>query len=99
MSKESKQQVRTYLNGLYRQFLDDIGSSRNLSRAELHDIADNMKVRFAEDAVTYGLVDSLKYKDEIIDVLKARFESKIGFRIQEKNHVDWYVRIFGDVEE
>src|SRR5690606_31371243 len=43
--------------------------SRGLSASELMDISNNMTIRTPEDAVRYGLIDSLVYKDQFDQVL------------------------------
>lgn len=72
MSPENKTQTREYLSEYYNNFLADIGKSRNLSVATLKQYSDEMKIRDAQDAVTYKLVDGLMYKDQILDELNDR---------------------------
>jgi protease-4 len=70
MSPANRLQVTSYLGSLYDHFLTEIGKSRNISKDSLFSIANEMKVRFPEDALRYKLVDGLKYKDEVLDELK-----------------------------
>ena len=71
MSDKNREQVTAYLNGLYTTFLDGISKSRKIPASELHLIADDYKIRQAKDALNLKMVDGLKYKDEILDELKA----------------------------
>ncbi len=72
MSPANKLQVTSYLGSLYDHFLTEIGKSRGISKDSLFNCANDLKVRFPEDALRYKLVDGLKYKDEILDDLKRR---------------------------
>ena len=72
MSPENKLQVREYLEGMYDLYLEDIASSRDVSKTELRRIADEYAVRKAEDAVDVGLVDELAYRDEVYSYLRKK---------------------------
>ncbi len=72
MSADNKLQVREYMDGLYQVFLEDVASARNMSAEELHKIADNYELRNGEDALAYGFVDRLAYRDELIDALRGK---------------------------
>ncbi|MFQ5447680.1 MAG: signal peptide peptidase SppA, partial [Saprospiraceae bacterium] len=65
-------QMREYLEPVYRNFLADIGESRNKSVAELRQISDELKLRKAEDAVTLGLADEVGYLDNALGEMKER---------------------------
>ncbi len=70
MSSYNRTQITEYLNGFYNQMIQDISDTRKLSIDSLKDIANTYKIRFAEDAVTFKMVDGLKYKDEVLDELR-----------------------------
>jgi protease-4 len=72
MSDANRLQVTSYLGSLYDHFLTGIGKSRGISKDSLFSYADNGRVQTPEDAVKLKLIDGLKYKDEILDDLKAR---------------------------
>jgi protease-4 len=72
MSDANRLQVTSYLGSLYDHFLTNIGKSRNISKDSLFNYANNLTIQFPEDALKYKLVDGLKYKDEILDELRAR---------------------------
>lgn len=71
MSDKNREQVTAYLGGLYHTMLDGISKSRNISVETLHEIADDYKIQQPNDALAYKMVDGLKYKDEVLDELKA----------------------------
>jgi protease IV len=72
MSPENRKQVSEYIGGAYRQYLEVIAISRKISVDSLYAMADKALIRNAKDAEKYGLVDGLRYKDEIIDDLRKR---------------------------
>jgi len=70
MSDANRLQVNSYLGSLYDHFLTQISVSRNINKDSLFNYANELKIRFPEDALKYKLVDGLKYKDEVLDELK-----------------------------
>ncbi len=71
MSDANRQQVTSYLGSMYDHFLVGIAESRHINKDVLFNTANELKVRFPEDALKYKLVDGLKYKDEILTELKT----------------------------
>lgn len=72
MSDANKLQVNSYLGSLYDHFLTAVSTSRKINKDSLFNDANQLKIRFPEDALKYKLVDGLKYKDEILTELKQR---------------------------
>lgn len=72
MSDANRLQVNSYLGSLYDYFLTGISKSRKLNKDSLFNIANNLQIKYPEDALKYKLVDGLKYKDEILTELKQR---------------------------
>jgi protease-4 len=81
MSDYNRQQVTAYVGGLYNVFLAGISASRNIPRDSLFAYADEYRIQRPEDAVTYKLVDGLKYKDEIIKELKSLSDREGGEKL------------------
>lgn len=74
MSDKNREQLRAYLVPVFNNYLSEMGKSRNKSVEELRSIADEIKIREADDAVTYGLADEIGYIDDVIDDLKERMK-------------------------
>ncbi|MFK7755876.1 MAG: signal peptide peptidase SppA [Flavobacteriales bacterium] len=72
MSEASRLQYQELLNDLWSIMVTDISESRGVSVDKLNMIADSISIRMAEDAVTEGLVDALKYGDEVTALLKEK---------------------------
>jgi len=70
MSAANRLQVNSYLGSMYDHFLTGISQSRHISKDSLFIYANELKIRFPEDALKYKLVDGLKYKDEVLNELK-----------------------------
>ncbi len=72
MSAANRLQVTSYMGSLYDYFLTGISNSRKISKDSLFTLANNLTVKYPEDALKYKLVDGLKYKDEVLDELRER---------------------------
>ncbi len=83
MSDESRRQVMTYLNSLWGNMLQGISEQREISKPELNNIASNLLLYNAAAALDHGLVDGLKYRDEVLDELKnlAGIENEDDLRL------------------
>ncbi len=76
MSDENREQVATYMNALWNKYLNGVASARKISTAELQLIADSLKIRTAEDALRFKIVDKIGYKDEFIALLRKESNKK-----------------------
>lgn len=72
MSAANREQMTSYLESMYRSFLEDIADTKKIPVDSLRAIADSYLLRNAEDAVRYKFVDSRLYKDELLTELKKR---------------------------
>jgi len=70
MSEPNRQQVTSFLGSMYDHFLSEISKSRKIPKNTLFSLADSAKIRAPKDALTFKMVDGLKYKDEVLDELK-----------------------------
>ena len=71
MSPENKLQTQTYLNSVWSAMVEDIAASRKLSPDAINQLADSVTMFLpAEQLVKAGLIDTLMYKDEVINTLK-----------------------------
>lgn len=74
MSAENRLQLTALANGIYDHMLTRISESRNIGKQKLEEISDNMLVNNADASVELGLVDSLLYKDQFVQVVKSRLD-------------------------
>jgi protease IV len=74
MSKENRLQLTEMANSIYDYMLGRISESRNIDKQRLEEISDQMLVRNADAAVEVGLVDSLLYPDQFLNVLREKLD-------------------------
>ena len=75
MSDENREQVSGFLHSVWGAMIDDISASRNISKENLNQYADEMMMfQPAEKAVQYRLVDSLMYSDEVGNLLASKMD-------------------------
>lgn len=72
MTPANKTQTNVYLGDLYQHFLEGISDSRHIDTASLFQFANEGLIRTAYDALKYGLVDGLKYDDEVKDAIRGK---------------------------
>lgn len=71
MSDANREQVSVFLNSIWGRLLEDVSTSRNIPTETLNLYADQvMDFKQAEEYVTYGLADTLMYKDGVLRYLK-----------------------------
>jgi protease-4 len=75
MSESSREQTVGLIDDIWGLMLDKIGESRGISVATLNQIADSLSIALPVDAVEHGLVDGLKYRDEVIAILAEKVGS------------------------
>ena len=74
MTPANELQTSVWLNDLYSHLLMGASDARKIDTATLHSLANEGRIQTAADAVTYKLVDALKYDDELKDAIKAQTE-------------------------
>ncbi|MEM7550037.1 MAG: signal peptide peptidase SppA [Bacteroidota bacterium] len=70
LSESNREQQQQYLSSLNTHLLQEIGKSRDFSMDQMKELSDGMLVRSSVDALEYGLVDGLKYTDEVLTWIK-----------------------------
>lgn len=73
MSEANREQVTAYISSLWGEMVKGVSESRHITSESLNQIADKM-VMFsqAEEVVSYNMVDSLIYKNDVRDYLKNK---------------------------
>lgn len=70
LSEANREQINDYLSGIWEYVLSQISESRGISVEKLNQIADDLIALDNIKALEEGLIDELKYKDELIQELK-----------------------------
>lgn len=76
MSEANREQISTLINSIWGNMVNNISESRKVSIEELNQIADGLLIRNAESAMQKGLVDGLKYEDEVLALLGEKVEAE-----------------------
>jgi protease IV len=72
MSPENKQQIETFIGDIWRIMLEGISEKRGVSVDVLNQLADSLTLVVPEKALENKLIDGLKYRDEVISLLKSK---------------------------
>lgn len=72
MSPASKEQVTAYVSAVWDHILAGVSDSRGKSVIELNLLADGWVARTPQRAVDNGLVDSLLYEDQVMDLIRKK---------------------------
>ncbi len=90
MSDPAKEQTIAYTSSIWNNVVNDIADSRKLSSAELNQLADNGTMFLSNKLfVEAGLLDGLKYKDEVIAELKGQTSTKESDDIEQVTIEDY----------
>ena len=92
MSDSNREQIHRFINSIWENVKSDIAKGRDLSLEELDNIAENLLVQSAQDAIDYKLADALKYQDQVDDSLKSKLEVDKETKI-EKISLSEYVNV------
>jgi protease-4 len=76
LSDANREQIRSYIGSIWNHMVDGIAIGRKLSTTQVQDIASKMLVTNAPAAVQFKLVDELKYRDEVLEILQKKTEAK-----------------------
>ena len=76
LSDANREQIRSYIGSIWNHMVDGIAKGRKLSTSQVQEIASKMLVTNAPAAVEFKLVDELKYRDEVLEILQKKTEAK-----------------------
>jgi protease IV len=82
MSQANRLQTLTYLNSMWNHILATVSESRDISVDKLNEMADNLSVNTANTALDLGLVDELKYVDEIHTLINEKIGNDLDDDIE-----------------
>jgi len=78
MSPANREQNRVLLAGLWEEHISAVSEGRGIGKDRLNTIAEELQVRNADKALELGLVDGLKFRDEVLDILRERMGLDVG---------------------
>lgn len=81
MSPENRLQMEEFLEETYDLYLKKIAESRGKDVAELRTLADEFRIRYAEDALQYGMVDAIANREDVYENMAKRIGLEDGKRV------------------
>lgn len=97
MSPENRLQYDQLLASTWSNVVGDVAKSRSLSADTLQSLASNLSISTASDALKYGLVDSLLYRDQLQANLERLTEGKGMNLITLDEYRRSGVQLYGDI--
>jgi protease-4 len=87
MSDENRAQMKTFIDDIWRIMLDDISASRNVTAEQLNQFADSLTFASNDAVQTSGLVNGMRYRDEVMATLKSKLGVEVDADDDELNMV------------
>jgi len=76
LSDANREQIRTFIFSIWNHMVDGIAKERKLTAAQINNIANNALVTSSISAKEEKLVDDLKYRDEVLEMLKTKADAE-----------------------
>lgn len=76
MSSENRKQMQELLASVWNFTVGEIAQSRGIDTAQLQTYANNLSIQSPYDALKYKMVDSLYYKDQLLDEIAKLTDEK-----------------------
>ena len=70
MSEENRIQIKSLITSIWETFREEVAESRNISPEKLDEIAENLLVNDANEALQNGIVDGIIHEDEYLNRIK-----------------------------
>lgn len=70
MSEANREQTEAFISSIWGTILRGVSEERGIEEEKLNQIADDLSTRDSQDALDLGMIDELKYKDEILQELR-----------------------------
>jgi len=87
LSDENREQILVYVNGAWNLMLNEISKSRNIQKEKLNKIASTLDTDTPEKTLENKLIDGLKYKDEVILLIKEKCGLSATSKFKMVSHV------------
>ena len=89
MSNENRLQIQSLLDAVWETFRDEVSQSRGIKSASIDELANDLGVNDAEEALAHGIIDGLAYEDD--------FENKIKEALKIDSNEGLNEVYFGDI--
>jgi protease-4 len=92
MSAENRLQIKTYVGSLWNHMTYKIAESRRITMQSINEFADNLYLWDNTQIIAYQLIDTVLYKDQVLDTLARLTNSKKSEDIKFISHQK-YLRV------
>jgi protease-4 len=75
MSPENREQIKSYVGSIWNHMVEQISISRKISAEKINLFADSLLLWNNRQAITYGIIDTTLYKDQVLDTLAHLVQS------------------------
>lgn len=82
MSDSARVQNERYLKSIWQDMRDDFAKDRKMTAKKLDELAESATIINVEDAVKHKLIDAVKYRDEILDLLASKVNQPKGEELE-----------------
>lgn len=89
MSPQNKMQTREFLQNMLELYQEQIAQSRGLTVAEIDAIMTNYTGRTADSALSSGIIDDIKYIDEVETLIREKIDIDADKKIKYKSLKDY----------
>ena len=70
MSDENREQISKLIGSIWDYMISEISARRGITVEKINSLADNLEIWDAKSTIEHNLIDSLAYKDYVLDKLK-----------------------------
>jgi protease-4 len=99
MSEENRYQQTQLLEGIYKEMLSGYSQNLKISSDSLRALANGGLIRNAKTSVTFGLIDSLMYRDQVLEWLKNRTKAKAIDKLKLVTASEYFASLDAKVQE
>lgn len=69
MSQENREQISVFAGSIWKQMVEDVSLRRGIPAEKINAFADNLALSSSSEAYNAGMIDSVVYKDQVLEVL------------------------------
>ncbi len=93
MSDENRTQIQSLLGAVWETFRDEVSQSRGITPASMDELANDLSVNDAEEALAHGIIDGLVYEDNFENKIKEALKIDSNESLNEVDFEDINVKV------
>ncbi|MCB0506634.1 MAG: S49 family peptidase, partial [Cyclobacteriaceae bacterium] len=74
MSEASREQTTSFVNSIYDQIVSEMAPDLGIESTKLHDISNQMTVQTPQQAIDFGLITGMLYRDQFLQKIADKIE-------------------------